>query len=72
MNSGIADFVREFDHSRKHAAVVLGLAHREPGQAVELVDFTNHMNNEFSTEGKTAMLEAVWRRIQIDGRLEEH
>ena len=62
----------DFDLSRKHAEDLLELAHRERSQAVDLFEFSNHINNEFSREEKTAVLEAVWRIIHIDGQLEKH
>ena len=62
----------DFDLSVKHAEELLELAHRERVQAVDLFEFTNHINNEFSREEKKAVLEAVWRIIYIDGLLEKH
>ena len=62
----------DFDLSRKHAEDLLELAHRERSQAVDLYEFTNHINNEFSREEKKEVLEAVWRIIYIDGLLEKH
>ena len=62
----------DFNLTQKHAEELLELAHRERSQAVDLFEFTNHINNEFSKEEKKAVLEAVWRIIHIDGLLEKH
>ena len=62
----------DFNLSKVHAEDLLELAHRERTQAVDLYEFTNHINNEFSKEEKKAVLEAVWRIIHIDGHLEKH
>ena len=62
----------DFNLSRKHAEDLLELAHRERSRAVDLFEFTNHINNEFSREEKKTVLEAVWRIIHIDGQLEKH
>jgi uncharacterized tellurite resistance protein B-like protein len=62
----------DFNLSRKHVEDLLELAHRERTQAVDLFEFTNHINNEFSREEKKAVLESVWRIIHIDGQLEKH
>ena len=62
----------DFDLSRKHAEELLELAHRQRSHAVDLFEFTNHINNEFSREEKIAVLEAVWRIIHVDGRLDKH
>ena len=61
-----------FNLSRKHAEDLVELAHRERGQAVDLYEFTNHINSVFSKQEKKAVLEAVWRIIHIDGLLEKH
>ena len=62
----------DFDLSRKHVEELLELADRERTQAVDIFEFTNHINNEFSREEKIAVLEAVWRIIYVDGHLEKH
>ena len=62
----------DFDLSRKHVEELLELADRERTQAVDLFEFTNHINNEFSREEKIAVLETVWRIIYVDGHLEKH
>jgi uncharacterized tellurite resistance protein B-like protein len=62
----------DFDLSRKHVEELLELADRERTQAVDLFEFTNHINNEFSREEKIAVLETVWRIIYVDGQLEKH
>ena len=62
----------DFNLSEKHAEDLLELAHRERSQAVDLFEFTNHINNEFSKQEKKAVLEAVWRIIHSDGQLEKH
>ncbi len=62
----------EFDLARKHAEDLVELAHRERNRAIDLFEFTNHINNEFSRKEKQVVLEAVWRIIHIDGQLEKH
>ena len=62
----------DFNLSKRHAEDLLELAHQERNQAVDLFEFTNHINNEFSKDEKRAVLEAVWRIIHIDGQLEKH
>ena len=62
----------DFDLSRNHVEDLLELAHRKRSQAVDLFEFTNHINNEFSLGEKRAVLEAAWRIIFIDGKLEKH
>jgi uncharacterized tellurite resistance protein B-like protein len=62
----------DFNLSRKHAEDLIEVAHHEKDRAVDLFEFTNHINNTFSKNEKKAVLEAVWRIIFIDGHLEKH
>jgi len=72
LNHVIETLRSDFNLSKKHAEDLLELAHRERSQAIDLFEFTNHINNEFSKEEKKAVLRAVWRIIHIDGQLEKH
>ncbi|UCD65817.1 MAG: TerB family tellurite resistance protein [Deltaproteobacteria bacterium] len=72
LNHVIKTLRSDFDLSKKHAEELIEMAHRERSQAVDLFEFTNHINNEFSKQEKKAVLEAVWRIIHIDGQLEKH
>jgi len=62
----------DFNLSQKHTRDLIDLAHAERRQAVDLFEFTNHINNAFSKEEKRAVLAAVWRIILSDGHLEKH
>ena len=62
----------QFKLTREQAEDLVELAHRERSRAVDLFEFTNLINNEFSKNEKIAVLEAVWRIIHIDGQLEKH
>lgn len=62
----------DFDLSRGHVEDLLEIARSERSRSVDLYEFTNHINNEFSRKEKKSVLEAVWRIIHIDGQLEKH
>lgn len=68
----VATLRSDFKLSEDHARDLIVLAHRERSQAVDLFEFTNHINNAFSKDEKKAVLEAVWRIIHADGQLEKH
>ena len=69
----IIETVREhYGLSREQADELLELAHSEGSQAVDLFEFTSHINDVFSKKEKKAVLETVWRIIYIDGHLEKH
>ncbi|MBW2471316.1 MAG: TerB family tellurite resistance protein [Deltaproteobacteria bacterium] len=62
----------DFKLSQEHAEDLVELAHHERKNAVDLFEFTNHINSEFSKAEKKAVLQAVWRIIHLDGQLEKH
>jgi len=51
---------------------LIASGYQERKESVDLFRFTRHMNNSLSKEEKIAAMEAVWRIIHIDGRLEAH
>ena len=62
----------EFGVSKEYARELLDLAHQERSKAIDLWQFTNRINQEFSKDEKRAVLEGVWRIIYADGELEKH
>ena len=62
----------KFDLSDNCVADLLELAHDGRDQAVDLWQFTNYINQHFSTAEKLAVMEDVWRIILLDGQLEKH
>lgn len=61
-----------FKLTRKQAEELIELAHHERQNSVDLFEFTNHINDNFSKEDKKEILKAAWRIIHIDGQLEKH
>ena len=68
----VATLRAKFDLSDNCVADLLELAHDGRDQAVDLWQFTNHINQHFSPAEKLAVMEDVWRIILIDGQLEKH
>lgn len=73
----------EFDHIRStlrelfkitDAAVqdLLELASSKREHEVDLWQFSNLINQEFTQQEKFAILESVWRIIYLDGKLDRH
>ena len=62
----------KFELSDQCVAELLELSSQGREQAVDLWQFTNHINKHFSIEEKLAVMEDVWRIILLDGRLEKH
>lgn len=61
-----------FKLSRAHTDELLALAQHEKDNALDIWQFTNSINQDFSRPEKIAMLEAMWRVILADGHLEKH
>jgi uncharacterized tellurite resistance protein B-like protein len=62
----------DFAISRQQAEELIDLAYRERERAVDLWEFTNQINQQFSRPEKLRVMEAVWRIIHADGQLEKH
>ena len=62
----------KFDLSDGCVAELLEMAHEDRNEAIELWQFTNHINQHFSKAEKIAVMEDVWRIIFMDGQLEMH
>jgi uncharacterized tellurite resistance protein B-like protein len=51
---------------------LMELARCERAEAVDIQQFTRAANAEMGREEKLAVLEAVWRIILADGRIDKH
>jgi len=51
---------------------LIATGYKERDEAVDIFRFTRYMNNNYSKEEKISVMEAVWRVILTDGRLEAH
>jgi len=62
----------KFSLSPDHAEELVSIADQARREAVDLWQFTNHLNQHCTPAEKTAIMEDIWRIIHIDGRLEQH
>ena len=72
MEQVVATMQRDFSLKADHAAELIELARARREEAIDLWQFTNHINQHYSKEEKMAVMEAVWRIIFADGRLDAH
>lgn len=63
---------RDFGLSDEHAASLLEAAHGELKKSIDLWQFTNLINQNYSLEEKLQIIESIWRIAYTDGRLDEH
>ncbi len=54
----------------EEADELIELSHDHRKNAVDLWEFSNHINQTFSKQEKIAVMEDVWRIIHIDGKLD--
>jgi uncharacterized tellurite resistance protein B-like protein len=61
-----------FNLSREHAEEMIELARHVRKNSVDIWQFTNKINKSFDHSEKIMMLEAIWRVIYADGRIDKH
>jgi uncharacterized tellurite resistance protein B-like protein len=63
---------RDFELSNEHAAALLEAAHGELKESIDLWQFTNLINQNYSLEEKLQIIETVWKIAYTDGKLDKH
>ncbi len=58
--------------SREEIDVFIASGDKKRKDSVDIFRFTRYMNDNFTKDEKIEVMEAVWRIIHIDGRLEAH
>jgi uncharacterized tellurite resistance protein B-like protein len=72
MEHVVATLTTKLGVSRSDIDELIDTAYRKRDDSVDLFSFTRYMNHNYSKEEKISVMEAVWRVIHIDGRLEGH
>ena len=62
----------EYGLSDDYADELTGLAREELDGSIDLWRFTNLINQNYSKEEKTQIIELIWRLVYADGHLSEH
>ena len=63
---------RDFRLSDEHAAQLLEASEKELKQSVDLWQFTNLINENYTLDEKTRVIEMVWKIVYTDDRLNMH
>ena len=63
---------RDFDLSDEYAAALLEASKEELKGSIDLWQFTNLINQNYSLEEKIWLIEAVWDIVYTDGKLDKH
>jgi len=72
MQSVVKTLKSKFNLDNPSVNELLEVADRKRDTAVDLWEFTNHINQNFTLEDKMSVMEDVWRVIHVDGKLEQH
>ncbi len=63
---------KEYQLSDEHAAALIESANKELEKSIDLWQFTNLINQNYSKEEKLQIIETVWKIVYTDGRLDKH
>jgi uncharacterized tellurite resistance protein B-like protein len=58
--------------SQEHAEALIAEAERELKQSVDLWQFSNLINENYSNEEKVEIIETLWRIVYVDGKLDRY
>ena len=63
---------RNFDLSDEHATTLLEASNEELKGSIDIWQFTNLINQNYSIEDKIRVVEMVWDVVYADGKLDKH
>ena len=63
---------KDYGLSDEHATALLQASHEELKGSIDLWQFTNLINQNYSVEDKLQIIETIWRIAYTDGRLDKH
>ena len=58
--------------SQEHADALIAEAEKELEESVDLWQFSNLINVNYSTEEKIDIIETMWRIVYVDGKMDRH
>ena len=69
----IIDILKEkYGLSQEHADALIVEAEKQLKESVDLWQFTNLINENYSTEEKIDIIETLWRIVFVDGKMDRH
>jgi uncharacterized tellurite resistance protein B-like protein len=63
---------REYGVSKRHAVELAEAANRELQGSIDVWQFTNQINENYSDEEKVRVVELLWKLVYADGKLDAH
>ena len=62
----------DYDLSDEHATVLMEAADEKLRKSIDLWQFTNLINQNYTKDEKIQIIETVWQVVYADGRLDKH
>ena len=63
---------QKYGLSQDHADALMAEAERELEKSVDLWQFTNLINENYSNEEKIKIIEILWQIVYVDGKMDQH
>ena len=63
---------KDYDLSNEHTAALLEASNEELKGSIDLWQFTNCINQNYSMEEKVRVIETIWEIAYTDGKLDKH
>jgi uncharacterized tellurite resistance protein B-like protein len=63
---------RQYGLSEEHVVALMGASQKGLQESIDLWQFTNLINQNYSRDEKIQIIEMVWQIVYADGRLDQH
>ena len=72
METVLSILKEKYGLSQEHADALIAEAEKELEESVDLWQFSNLINVNYSTEEKIDIIETMWRIVYVDGKMDRH
>ena len=72
MNTIVSILKERYGLSPEHADALIAEAERQLEKSVDLWQFSNLINKNYSTEEKIEIIETLWRIVYVDGKMDQY
>jgi uncharacterized tellurite resistance protein B-like protein len=72
MNTIVSILKERYGLSPEHADALIAEAERALENSVDLWQFSNLINKNYSTEEKIEIIETLWRIVYVDGKMDQY
>jgi uncharacterized tellurite resistance protein B-like protein len=72
MNTIVSILKERYGLSPEHADALIAEAERALEKSVDLWQFSNLINKNYSTEEKIEIIETLWRIVYVDGKMDQY